>query len=117
MIEAERTAANMSNNQKTDRIRTVCAFLCENGIPERYHDLMQAIILTLADDPDCSFENACRNYAVQNRISGESVIRACKRAVCSGWEQAESPTALLFRQRLSPEVFVRNAVDALKNKL
>ena len=107
----------MSNNQKTDRIRTVCAFLCENGIPERYHDLMQAIILTLADDPDCSFENACRNYAVQNRISGESVIRACKHAVCSGWEQAESPTALLFRQRLSPEVFVRNAVDALKNKL
>lgn len=103
----------MSNLQHSDRIRTVCEFLRENGIPKQYHPLMLAIILTLADDPDGSFRHACRIYAAQNQIPEETVMQSCKRAVSFGWETAASPAALLYAEHMSPEEFIRHAVHAL----
>ena len=82
-------------------------------IPERYHDMMHAIILIIADNPDCTLLHACRIYAEQHHTTEQSVYRSFRHAVNLGWEAAVTPSSLLYSRRMSPEEFVQTIISRL----
>ena len=90
------------------QILTVC------DIPERYHDMMQAIILYIAEHPDSTLTDACQIYAAQHQTTEQSVYRNFRHAVNLGWEAAVTPSSLLYSRRMSPEEFVQAVIARLK---
>ena len=88
--------------------------LVGSDIPERDLDLMHTIILYMAEHPDCAFKDACRIYAEQHQTSAQTVYRTFKQAVLSGWENAVTPSSLLYSRRMSPEEFAQAIISRLQ---
>ena len=82
-------------------------------IPERYHDMMHAIILNMAEHPESALKDACGIYAAQHQTTKQSVYRSFRHAVNLGWEAAVTPSSLLYSRRMSPEEFVQTIISRL----
>ena len=82
-------------------------------IPEQYHDMMQTIILYMAEHPESALKDACGIYAAQHQTTEQSVYRNFRHAVNLGWEAAVTPSSLLYSRRMSPEEFVQTIISRL----
>ena len=95
-------------DQWVRQILSVC------DIPERYHDMIQTIILYIAEHPNSTLMDACQIYAAQHQTTEQSVYRSFRHAVNLGWEAAVTPSSLLYSRRMSPEEFVQAVIARLK---
>lgn len=87
--------------------------LINSDIPERDLDLMQTIILYMAEHPGSTLMDVCKIYAEQHQRSGQTVYRTFRQAVLNGWENAVTPSSLLYSRRMSPEEFVQKIISRL----
>lgn len=97
-----------------ERAQAIMNFVQNSDIPEQYHTIIQTIILYMTEHPDSTLMDACRIYAKQHQCSGQTVYRTFRQAVLSGWENAVTPSSLLYSRRMSPEKFVQAVIARLK---
>lgn len=104
---------NVPNIDSEADAKVTIGLLTANCIPERYHNMMRSIILFAAKHPEQTLTDACDHYAEMHQTSGEAVYRTFRHAVYSGWEQAESPSSVLYQNRMSPEEFAAYLLSQL----
>jgi len=97
-----------------ERAQAIMNFVQNSDIQEQYHTIIQTIILYIAEHPDSTLTDACRIYAAQHQTTEQSVYRNFRHAVNLGWENAVTPSSLLYSRRMSPEEFVQAVIARLK---
>lgn len=96
-----------------ERAQAIMNFVQNSDIPEQYHTIIQTIILYMAEHPNSTLMDACRIYAEQHQRSGQTVYRTFRQTVLNGWENAVTPSSLLYSRRMSPEEFVQKIISRL----